>query len=123
MKLLVVFVLLALPALAHADAKYKRKQDLHIDVTLSDRTHPIAPPTATPAKPRVTADDILRVEERTQSMRLEQEEILAKLIADTPDSDPDKPEMMFRLAEHYAKQLRFWKLTSTDAAIKAQRLP
>jgi hypothetical protein len=122
MKLFVALALLALPSLGHADAKYTRKHELHIDVHLSDRTKPIAP-SLTPAKPRVTADDVLRAQTQTQPMRVEQEAILVKLIAETPDDDPDKPDLMFRLAEQYAQQLRYWNLKSIDDAIRADRLP
>ena len=44
----------------------------------------------------------------------EQERILEKLIKDTPADDPDKPDYMFRLAEHYAQQLQFWRIKAVE---------
>lgn len=114
-------LLAALSATAYADATYKRTQTLRIDVKQTDRTKPIAP-TSTPAKPIITANDVMKVELGAQRFRVEQEGILEKLIAETPDDDPDKPELLFRLAEQYAKQLRFWRLQSVDTALKASRL-
>ena len=114
--LLLTIVLLS-PAADADRPRYSRKQRVDVDVTLSDRVRP--KPRAAPraAAPVVTADDMMRIEDRTQPIRREQEAILTKLIANTPDSDPDKPEYMFRLAEHYAKQLRFWRLKAAEHAI------
>lgn len=120
-KLLLVLAL-ALPATAFADAKYSRKPTLNINVTLSDRTKPTAPAPATPSKPVVTADDILLAQEVEQPFRKEQEEILEKLIRETPDDDPDKADLMFRLAEHYAKQQRFWRHKSIAPTMPAPRI-
>lgn len=106
---------------AHADAKYSRKPDLRIDVTLSARTRPSAPPQVPLGAPAVTADDVMRVQDATQTVRVEQEAILAKLVAETPDDDPDKPELMFRLAEHFAQQQRFWRLKSIAPTMPAPR--
>jgi hypothetical protein len=110
MRTLIALSLLA-TSLAHADPpRYARKPNLVIDVKLSSRVKP-AEPTPPPAtKPTVTASAILEAEVATQPIRREQEAILEKLVADTPNDDPDKPDYMFRLAEHYAKQLRFWRL-------------
>lgn len=58
----------------------------------------------------VTADDVLALEIDQVPLREEQQAIREKLIADTPDTDPEKPESMFRLAEHHAKQLRLYRL-------------
>ena len=50
--------------------------------------------------------------ERNEPLRREQESILVQLVHDTPQDDPDKPDYLFRLAEHYAMQQRFWRLQS-----------
>ncbi|MFN0249624.1 MAG: hypothetical protein ACKV2T_22260 [Kofleriaceae bacterium] len=119
-KLLLVFAL-ALPTTVFADAKYSRKQTLNINVTLSDRAKPATPAPAAPAKPIVTADDVLLAHEVAQPFRKEQEEILEKLIRETRDDDPDKADLMFRLAEHYAKQQRFWRHKSIAPTMPAPR--
>ncbi|NVB79907.1 MAG: hypothetical protein HOV81_16035 [Kofleriaceae bacterium] len=106
-----VFVAVFLAAsLAHADrAHYTRKQPAPVPVKLSERVKRKAPPPVTPTSP-VTAHEALSLELDRVQLREEQEAILEKLIADTPDSDPEKPEYMLRLAEHYARQLRVYRL-------------
>lgn len=116
-----LLVLAFLPATAFADAKYSRKPTLNINVQLSDRTKPAAPAPLPAAKPAVTADDVLLAQEVAQPFRKEQEEILEKLIRETPDDDPDKADLMFRLAEHYAKQQRFWRHKSIAPTMPAPR--
>jgi hypothetical protein len=82
---------------------------------------PIAPRAASAAKPVITADDLMAVQESQQPIRREQEAILVKLIGDTPDDDAEKPDYLFRLAEHYAQQLRFWRLKAIEAELPAPR--
>lgn len=108
-KLLATVLVLLACTPAFADARYTRTRNLRIDVNLSDRTKPIAPPPAPPTAKPITANDAMRVQEATQPFRKEQEAILEKLLADTPDDDPEKADLMFRLAEHYANQHRFWR--------------
>lgn len=117
-----VFVAVFLAAsLAHADrAHYTRKQPAPVPVNLSERVKPKQPVTAPPRQPTVTADDLLEIGEMQQPIREEQEAILVKLIGDTPDNDPEKPEYMFRLAEHYAKQLRLYRLEAIAPTIPAR---
>jgi hypothetical protein len=122
MRNLVRFVVTGMLAASsvHADPpKYTRKQHVEIDVKLSSRVRPIAPVAPAPAKPVVTADAIMRIKERQQPLRREQEDILTKLVIDTPDDDPEKPDYLFRLAEHYAEQLRFWRLKAIAPLIPA----
>ena len=89
-----------------------------IDVKLSNRVKPVAPPSkSTPPPPRPTADVLMSIQARQQPLRQGQEAILEKLVRDTPDADPDKPDYMFRLAEHYAQQLRFWRLKAIEPTI------
>ncbi len=111
-----------LPSLALADARYKRPQPAAPTVTLSDRTRPIAPKTEE-AKP-ISSDAALAGLEKAEPTRREQEEILVKLVANTPDDDVDeKADLLFRLAEHYAKQMRYWRLEATKAEIASKHLP
>jgi len=63
-----------------------------------------------PATPAVRGDDVLAGELRAQPIRAEQEAILLQLVTDMPDTDPDKPEILFRLAEHYARQEQIWRI-------------
>ena len=109
----VLLLLVATTALSYADPpKYTRKPVLKIDVTPSDRVKPIKP-VATATKP-VTPDDVLDHEEVIDPIRQEQEGLLLQLITDTPDTDPDKPDYIFRLAEHYAWQLKLWNIRAVE---------
>jgi len=102
---------------AHADPRrYTRHVDVHVDARVSPRAQPVHP-ASHPAEPAVTADDMLELEEGNQPIRREQERVLEGLVRDTPDDDPQKPDLMFRLAEHYAQQLRFWKLKAIEATV------
>jgi hypothetical protein len=112
-----LLVLLAATTASAAPPKYTRPQTVVIPVKLSDRTKPIQPVATPPARP-ITGDEAMKIEEDTQPIRLEQEAVLAKLVAQTPDSSPDKADLLFRLAEHYAKQQRFWRLKSLAPAPK-----
>lgn len=107
---LALVVVAALSTRASADApKYKRVQ--HVPPPpppAASQARAPAPPAA--AQPTVTSDQVLAGIEQAQPVRRKQEAILLKLIVDTPDTDPDKPDYLFRLAEHYAMQQRFWRL-------------
>jgi hypothetical protein len=107
-------ILLLATATASADPpKYVRKTQLHIDVKTSERTKPIQPVKTDAHKP-VDAGDALVLLEHADPIRKEQEQLLLDLIRDTPDTDPDKPDYMFRLAEQYAMQQRMWRLKAVE---------
>lgn len=105
-----------------AKPKYTRQQDVKIDVKLSDRVKPIQQGPVDPksTQPALSADDVLSIEGLVGNIRGEQEQILAQIIANTPDSDVDeKSDAYFRLGELYAKQQRYWRLKSVELQIKA----
>ena len=83
--------------------------------------HPASPPSVHRAphlaQPSVTGDEMLAIEEGNQPIRREHEKVLEGLVRDTPDDDPGKPDLMFRLAEHYAHQLQFWKLKAIEETV------
>ena len=89
LKLAIVAALLASSSNVWADAKYKRTQDVKVDVKLSDRVKPIQtkPQGKSEFKPELTADAVLSIEGLVSNIRNEQEAILAKLIDSTPDSE------------------------------------
>jgi hypothetical protein len=116
----VLLILVAATSVSYADhPKYTRKPDLKIDVTQSERVKPLQPAAAT-QKP-VTPDDVMDHEEAIDPIRQEQEAMLIQLITDTPDTDPDKPDYMFRLAEHYAWQLKLWNLRAVEHDLGPRR--
>ena len=103
----IVIALLALTSIATANPRYTRA---HVGV-------PDAKPVATStkpaaAKPAITADQAMRVEELADPIKRDQAALLEGLVRDTPEDDPEKPDLMFRLAELYAMQARLWRLES-----------
>src|SRR6185503_1155059 len=71
-------------------------------------------------QPALTADAVLSIEGLVGNIRGEQEQILADLIAQTPDSEvEEKSDYYFRLGELYAKQQRYWRLKSVEMTIAA----
>src|SRR5262245_2343527 len=115
MRTLILAGVLAAATTSLADPpRYTRKPDLRIDVKLSNRVKPVQSSTASPQRAPITADIALAIEVNAQPIRREQEAILVRLVNDTPDDDPEKPDLMLRLAEHYAQQLRFWRLKAIE---------
>ena len=107
-----------------ADAKYKRAQEVKIQVNLSDRVKPIQakPKEKSEFKPELSADAVLSIEGLVSNIRNEQEAILAKLIDSTPDSEvEEKSDYYFRLGELYAKQQRLFRLKAAEAAIRVDK--
>jgi hypothetical protein len=112
-KLVLAVMLVSL--VAHADGRYRREQR----PVPSARVDPVKRAPSTPAKPAVTADDVLRGELTAEPIRREQEALLEKLVRDTPDDDPQKPELAFRLAELYASAARAWHLEAIARTLQA----
>lgn len=114
-----LLVLAVLATGAHAELpRYTRTPNVAIDVKLSDRAKSIKP-TIDKGRP-ATANEVMAIQEQNEPLRREQEVILGQLVNETPDDDPDKPDLLFRLAEHYAKQQRFWRLKSLEPAAPAK---
>src|SRR5690349_14496838 len=123
MKLVLVATLLVSSS-AWADGKYKRTQDVKVNVTLSDRVKPIQPKQQATSefKPELNADQVLSIEGLVSNIRNEQEQILAQLIEQTPDSEvEEKSDYYFRLGELYAKQQRLYRLKAAEAAIAVDK--
>ncbi len=121
--LIVAAALLASPSV-RADSKYKRNQDVKINVQLSDRVKPVQtkPQDKSEFKPELTADAVLSIEGLVSNIRNEQEAILAKLIDSTPDSEvEEKSDYYFRLGELYAKQQRLFRLKAAEASINVDK--
>ncbi|HEY1817025.1 MAG TPA: hypothetical protein VGG74_31975 [Kofleriaceae bacterium] len=112
-----VLLAILVPLVARADGRYRRDARGPTPV-LSERVKPRHAP-ATPAKPAVTAADVLRGELVVEPVRAEQAALLEKLVRDTPDDDPQKPELAFRLAELYAAAARAWHLEAIARTLQA----
>ena len=131
LKLAIVAALLASTSLVLADPPPKQKygqgrnDGLKVDVKLSDRVKPIAakPQDKSEFKPELTADTVLSIESSVSNIRNEQEQILAQLIDQTPDSEvEEKSDYYFRLGELYAKQQRLFRLKAAEAAIQVDKM-
>ena len=117
--------LLTLGALAVSasaeDTKYKRSQQVKVDVKLSDRVRPSAPTQSdAPKGPSISADEVLEIQGAVGAIRQEQIQLLEGLIEETSDNDvAEKADLYFRLAEMHAQLNRFHRLKATEASIKA----
>ncbi|HEY3803620.1 MAG TPA: hypothetical protein VGL61_13475 [Kofleriaceae bacterium] len=116
-KLALAIVAMLVPLAARAGGRYRRDARGPAPA-LSERVKPRHAP-ATLARPAVTADDVLRGELVVEPVRAEQAAILEKLVRDTPDDDPQKPELAFRLAELYAAAARAWHLEAIARSLQA----
>jgi tetratricopeptide (TPR) repeat protein len=123
-KLVIVAALLASSTTLWADGKYKRNTDVKVTVNLSDRVKPVQPKQqgTSEFKPELNADQVLSIEGLVGNIRSEQEQILVDLIQQTPDTEvEEKSDYYFRLGELYAKQQRYWRLKSEEAAIAVDK--
>jgi TolA-binding protein len=120
----VLFVVL-LGSRAYAQhGKYTRQPSVRIDVGRTERTKPleVKQRDKSEIRPELSADAVLAVEIMVTEIRKDQEAILQKLIAATPDSLPDeKANYYFLLAELYAKQQRVYRLQAAEAAITGDK--
>lgn len=109
MRILLVLVLIS--SAAHADRRTYTRQPAVPPAKPTAIKSKAQPP---PAKPALTAAAILKQVEDNQPIYTEQEAMLEQLVRETPDSEAEKPDLMFRLAEQYAKQWRFWTIEENE---------
>lgn len=123
-KLALLAVLVAAPAFAQK-AKYTRSSDVKVDVKLTERSKPKTDGKGEAkgeTKPAMTADLALSIEGLKGKFQEEQEQILKKLIDDTPDADADeKANYMFMLGELFAKQHRYWRLKAIELEMAGKK--
>jgi hypothetical protein len=121
MRYLVVISCLVTASASYADPpRYTRKANLKIDETLSARVRPAPRTTAPTTRPAISGTDVLRLEDSLGPVRREQEGLLVQLVRDTPDTDPEKPDYLLRLAEHYAYQHRLFRIRAVESALPAR---
>lgn len=105
-------------------ARYPRQQPAPAPAELSARVRPSPPATAQAqpaAAPALVWDAALSIDSLRGAVRVEQEQILANLIAHTPDSEvEEKADYYFRLAELYAKQQRLALLRAAEPTATPQ---
>ena len=97
-------------------ARYAREQPGPTENELSARVKPPPPlDSKSSGKPAVDMEAVLSIESLRTPVRAEQEQILAQLIADTPDTEvEEKSDYYFRLGELYAKQQRFYRIRAAE---------
>src|SRR5687768_9394569 len=118
-----VLILVGTGNAAAQHARYPRQQVAPTPPVLSDRVKPIAPkPAQVAAKPSIDADVVLSIDGLRGAIRSEQEQILAELVNNTPDSEvEEKADYYFRLGELCAKQHRFWRMKSSELAATSKQ--
>ncbi len=110
---------LATSGSAHAQAPGEAPVKLTVELT--DPSRPVQPRRPT-FRPEVDVDDVLSIDGLKGTIRAEQEQVLADLIASTPDREvEEKSNYYFMLGELQAKQHRFWRLKSAELASQAAR--
>jgi TolA-binding protein len=113
-------LVVATGAIAHADTGAPP-----VKLTLSpDPAKPVQadPRSGGTPRPVIDAEQVLSLEGLGGTIRAEQEQILAQLIADTSDAHADeKSDYLFRLGELYAKMYRHWRSQSAELARRADQ--
>jgi tetratricopeptide (TPR) repeat protein len=103
----------ALSSVAGAAGKYS-KQEAQITATQTAITKPTQH-VVEKKKPTITAEDVFGgVGEKVKSVTDAQIKVLARLIDNTSDSDPEKPDLLFRMAELYNEQYRYYDFRARE---------
>ena len=118
MRKLTLALVLTASGMVYADApKYTRKTT-DIKVQQTDATKKLEVKKKDEPKgpdKEVTADLFFQIQGQVQNIRDAQIEELKSLIQDTDDGDPEKPDLLFRLAEQYSQKARFWHFNAMEA--------
>jgi tetratricopeptide (TPR) repeat protein len=114
--------------LAHAQGqapKYKRNSPkITVKVEQTERTAGLRekPKAKAEAKaPEITADAFMDIETAVKGIRAAQVEEYRALIEDTDKKDPQLPDLLFRLAELYAQQQRYWRFRAMEMYSKIDK--
>ncbi len=99
---------------AFAAGKYTKKES-EIAASQTTLTKPVQAKKDTKDRPTVTADDVFGgVGDKVKSVTDSQIKVLQRLIDITADNDPEKPELLFRMAELYAEQQRYYNFRARE---------
>jgi tetratricopeptide (TPR) repeat protein len=116
---------IAAPAAAQ-DAKYKRSTPkINVKVEQTERTRGLKakPKAKAETMPEITADAFMDIETAVKGIRQAEIEEYRLLIEDTPASSPELPDLLFRLAEKYAQQQRYWRFRAMELYGKIDKAP
>ncbi len=100
--------------MAVAAGKYTKKET-EIQATQTALTKPVQAPKDTKVRPTINAEDVFGgMGEKVKSVTDAQIRVLRRLIDNTDDKDPDKPDLLFRMAELYAEQQRYYDFRARE---------
>jgi tetratricopeptide (TPR) repeat protein len=102
-------------AAAHADKPKYTKQEASITATQTALTKPASKAKEEKKRPDLSAQDVFGgVGEQLKAVTDSQIKVLQKLIDNTSDDDPEKPDYLFRMAELYAEQEHYYNFKARD---------
>src|SRR5262245_59057737 len=116
----------ALPAGAQATAKYKRSgARVEVKVKQTELTRGLKDKAAAKSEffPEVTADQFMNIQGQVKLIRGQQIAEYRRLIEETEQDDPELPDLLFRLAEQYAEQQRYWRFRLMEMYGKIEKAP
>jgi tetratricopeptide (TPR) repeat protein len=103
---------------AGAAPRYTKKES-SIEATQTALTKPAQAKKDEKKKPEIQADDIFQgVGQQIKSVTDQQINVLKRLIDNTSDSDPEKPDLLYRMAELYAEQQRYYNFRARELDAK-----
>ena len=107
-------VLLLSPTIAQAVPKYT-KGDSVIVSEQTALTKPVQKTKEQKTRPDISAQDVFGgVGEQLKAVTTAQIDVLKRLIQNTEDSDPEKPDLYFRMAELYSEQEHYFNFKARD---------
>ena len=99
---------------AGAAGKYTKKES-EITATQTALTKPVQKAKDEKKRPTITADDVFGgVGEKVKSITDVQIKKYKRLIDVTNDTDPEKPDLLFRMAELYNEQYRYYDFRARE---------
>ncbi|MFH0900127.1 MAG: hypothetical protein V2A73_05820, partial [Pseudomonadota bacterium] len=115
-------LLLLSPTAARGEAKYKRLTSISVEQTEATKKLQVKPKEEKKqAVPELSADQFFQIEGAVQDIYEEKLNELQEIINDTEDDDPEKPELIFRLAMTRAEKQRFYHFMAMEALSKKDR--
>ncbi|WP_428267477.1 tetratricopeptide repeat protein [Haliangium sp.] len=102
--------------LSAAAQRHKRESSIKkVEVQQTERTKRLEPKAKTEERrPTLDADDIIALQGKVRNIRNEQIQQFELLIEDTDIDDPERPDLMFRLAELHAQIQRYWRFQAME---------
>ncbi len=107
--------------------KYKRIAAARVDVKVkqTELTRGLLEKKDTKSEfvPEITADQFMNIQGQVKLIRGQQIAEYRRLIEETAADDPELPDLLFRLAEQYAQQQRYWRFRHMEMYGKIEKAP